>query len=685
MAGNPIGRMKQLIAEIKQADEAYFGSDAPELTDLEYDTLMEELAELEATTGIVFSDSPTKRVGGSVKAELPSVKHTKPMLSANKTKSIYDVASFIGTQSAIISWKMDGLSLILRYENGAFRQALTRGSDGLTGEDVTRAVSYFRNVPHKVPCKDRFEVRGEGVISWEDFKTLTKLDISVSHPRNLAAASVRSVTADPGKCSHLDFFAFELITDSPNAPKYKQAQLEYLTSLGFATVDWRLIPACIGFENIRAVVERFRPEAYAYPVDGLIIEYDNLAYGMSLGATAHHENNKIALKWKDELHETTFRGVDLVTTRTGVVSLVAQFDPVCIDGAMIRRADLHNFDVFESFRFGIGDTIQIYKANQIIPQVAKNLTRSGTYRLPDVCPCCGEKLKLRISASGAKNLFCQNAECLSRNTQRLSRFCDKSAMNIRGLSTATLGRLMELGWVRSYADLYHLVDHREEMQNVCALGLSSTEALLSEIEKSRSCSLGQFLLGVGVPHVGPSAAAILDQYYYGAWEPFEAALNQHFAFSHIDGISYSVEQSLHSWYTDPAEEKLWRPLLSELRFEDHRNQSVVPDTFVTSPIQELFSRYQPVSDAATLASTGALPSGFSGKNVVITGTLSNMTRKEAFQRLRLRGANVCDSVSGRTDYLVVASMPGRKKLNAARANGTTILTEQQFTQMLESA
>ena len=493
---NPVKRMKELIALIKEADTAYFKNDSPKLSDREYDMLVNELKDLEASSGIVFADSPSKRVSGETKKTLTTVLHTKPMLSANKTKSVAEVANFIGTQEALLSWKLDGLTLVLRYKNGILEKAITRGN-GSEGEDVTHTVKYFRNVPSKIPYRDYLEVRGEGVLSWADFEMLGKSMASgESHPRNLAAGIVRTSNADRGKCSHLDFIAFAIISDTEYTKKIDQ--LAFLSGLGFDVVPHKFVPCVRNQEEFQEVVDSFVPDAYGYPVDGLVAEYNDIEFGKSLGATAHHENKLIALKWQDELTETIFRGVELITTRTGTVSIVGLFDTVVIDGARIHRASLHNLSVFEKYKFGIGDKISVYKANMIIPQIAENKTQSGTFVLPKFCPCCGETLTVKYSMSGVKDLYCPNTECIARNAQKIARFCDKKAMNIEGLSAVTLEKLMAFGWIKNFYDLYHLDEHRESIANTPGFGISSFEKMWNAINASRKTSLGKFLLGVGI-------------------------------------------------------------------------------------------------------------------------------------------------------------------------------------------
>ena len=652
MANNVL-RMKELIKKIAEADQAYFRDDKPIMTDREYDAMMEELKKLETETGVIFAGSPTQKVPGEAKKGLEQVRHSKPMLSANKTKSVQEFVDFARNQDVVLSWKLDGLTLVLRYEKGRFKQAITRGSEGLVGEDVTHTVQYFRNVPHRVNCRDNFEVRGEGVLSWADFDVYSGRSAEQTHPRNIAAGAVRSLTADKAKCSHLDFYAFELISDQPL--KTKTEQLDFLEAQGFATVPHQTVPSVAGEEALRQAVLSYQPESYEYPVDGVIMEYDDVEYGRSLGATGHHENRMMALKWQDSLYETTFRGVELITTRTGIVSIVAEFDPVSIEGNMVKRANMHNLGIFEKYQFGVGDTIQVYKANMIVPQVAENLTRSGSFKLPQYCPCCNEKLTVKVTSGGVKNLFCPNEDCIARNAQKIARYCDKAALNIEGLSAVTLENLMAHGWVKSYYDLYHLDRFRDEIVETPGFGPASYNKIVDAVERSRSTTLSRFLLGIGIPMLGVQAARILEQYYDGSWDAFEQAASEEFFFSHISGITHVLEQNIHRWYKNEAEARLWRPALKEVR---------------------IASRGSRVKGKANVTS-------FYDMTVVITGTLSNMTRKKATEILTLLGARVSESVSASTDILIVGENPGGTKLAAAMKNGTHMVTESEFAELLE--
>lgn len=427
-------RMRELIEQLTEADIAYYKNDAPIMTDLEYDRLTEELASLEHDTGLVLSDSPTQKVSGEILESLAEVRHTKPMLSAGKTKSIEDLIRFAAGRAVLLSWKMDGLTLVLRYEYGKLKQAITRGREGIIGEDVTHTVRTFRNVPLTIPTKESFEVRGEGVISWENFRRINaSLEEPYTHPRNLASGSTRKLDAGEASKRRLEFWAFELVSDHLE-PESKFAQQQFLQRSGFSVVPYIFLDAGHSGQDIRDTVADMEPKDFAYPVDGLVMEYEDLRYGKSLGATGHHENRLIALKWADELYSTRFRGVELATTRTGMVSITGLFDPISIDGTLVSRAYLHNLDIFDEFQFGIGDEISVYKANMIIPQIADNKTQSNTYMLPMTCPCCGKPLTVKYTSGGTRQLYCGNPHCAAKLVQKFAHFCEKTRMNIEGLS-----------------------------------------------------------------------------------------------------------------------------------------------------------------------------------------------------------------------------------------------------------
>lgn len=579
---------------------------------------------------------------------LTEVRHTRPMLSADKTKSVDDLVRFAGGRDVVLSWKLDGLTLVLRYDNGELQQAITRGREGIIGEDVTHTVRTFLNVPLTVPTKDPFEVRGEGVISWENFKKINdSLEEPYTHPRNLAAGSVRKLDPAESKKRLLEFKAFDLVTDFSFPTKTEQ--LDFLAENGFSVVP-HLRLAAPSADKVKNIVALMNPASFEYPVDGIIMEYNDTAYGKSLGATGHHENRLIALKWKDELYTTKFLGVELATTRTGMVSITGLFEPVEMDGATVSRAYLHNYNIFEQFQFGVGDTIHVYKANMIIPQIAENLTKSGTYKLPQKCPCCGGALSIQQTSGGTSQLFCDNPHCAAKLVQKFAHFCEKTRMNIEGLSATTLEKFIGHGWVRNFGDLYTLERHKEEIINTEGFGVKSYERLQASIDKSRNCTLAKFIAGLGIPMVGRHAGRELDKCFCGSWEAFEQAIQNGFDFTSLTDFGATMHDNIYKWYNDAEEAKLWRPLLDHITF---------------------------IKENQTMNNTN---NPFAGKNVVATGKLENYTRDGIQSRLLELGAHPVSSVTKKTDFLIVGEKAG-SKLAKAHALGITTLTEQEFEDM----
>ena len=642
-------RMLELIRRLKDADIAYYRDDNPVMSDRDYDALMDELKSLEQDTGLILSGSPTQKVSGEILEELTPVRHTRPMLSADKTKSIDDLIKFADGRDVILSWKMDGLTLVLRYNNGLLEQAITRGREGIIGEDVTHTVRTFMNVPLSIPSRAQFEVRGEGVISWENFEKINlSLDEPYRSPRNLAAGSVRKLDAAEAGKRHLEFFAFDLVTDMQLGTKHEQ--LEFLKHNGFTVVPYLRLSAASLIELTKAI-EQADPKKFGYPADGLILEYDDIAYGKSLGATGHHENRMIALKWEDELFETRFLGAELATTRTGMVSITGLFEPVEIDGATVSRAYLHNLDVFDEFQFGIGDSIKVYKANMIIPQIAQNDTQSNTFTLPMTCPCCGEHLSVKHTTGGTRQLYCENPHCAAKLVQKFNHFCEKTRMNIEGLSATTLEKFIGHGWIRNFGDLYDLEKHREDIINTEGFGVKSYERLQASIEKSRHCTLAQFIAGLGIPMVGRHAGRDLDRYFHGSWESFEQAIRDGFDFTKLPDFGETMHNNIYTWYADKEEEALWRPLLEKIEF-------IKENLTMSIKITPLY-----------------------GKTVVATGKLENYTRDGIQSKLLELGAKPANSVTKKTDYLIVGEKAG-SKLTKARQLGIPTLSEQDFEELI---
>ena len=647
-----LAKMKSLITQLREADTAYYGKDDPIMTDLEYDRLYGELVQLEQDTGIILTSSPTQQVSGEVLESLTAVPHTKPMLSADKTKSTDEIFKFIGGRKVVISWKLDGLTLVLRYEGGKLVQAITRG-DGLKGEDVTHTVRVMENVPLTIPCTEPLEVRGEGVVSWQNFKELNEsLEEPYSHPRNLAAGTIRKLDARESKKRRLEFLAFDLISDHLGGTT-KWENLRFMAQMGFTTVGYSVLAENASQDALEKAIAFYRPEEYAFPVDGLIFEYDDLAYGHSLGATGHHENRLMALKWADTLYETVFRSLEVATTRTGMVSLTGVFDDVEIDGTTVNHAYLHNLDIFQQLALGPGDKISVYKANMIIPQIAENHTRSGGCPIPTVCPCCGEMLIIHMSPGGTQQLYCKNLDCPARLVRKFVHFCSKTRMEIEGLAKQTLEAFVQRGWVKDFGDLYELEQHKADIIACPGFGERSFARLQKAIDKRRTCTLNQFIAALGIPEVGRHAGRILNRHFGGSWDAFEQAIQSGYDFTQLEDFGKVMHDNIYAWYNNAEEAKLWRPALKHITFLKEDN--TVSENMNNNP--------------------------FAGKVVVATGKLENYTRDGIQTKLLELGAKPASSVSKKTDYLIVGEKAG-SKLDKAKSLGVKVLTEEEFESML---
>ncbi len=650
-----LAKMKSLIAQLREADTAYYGKDDPIMTDLEYDQLYGELVQLEQDTGIILTSSPTQQVSGEVLESLTAVPHTKPMLSADKTKSTDEIFKFIGGRKAVISWKLDGLTLVLRYEGGKLVQAITRG-DGLKGEDITHTVRVMENVPLTIPCTEPLEVRGEGVVSWQNFKELNEsLEDPYSHPRNLAAGTIRKLDAKESKKRRLEFLAFDLISDHLGGTT-KWESLRFMAQMGFTTVGYSVLAENAPQDALEKAIAVYRPEDYAFPVDGLIFEYDDLAYGRSLGATGHHENRLMALKWADTLYETVFRSLEVATTRTGMVSLTGVFDDVEIDGTTVNHAYLHNLDIFMQLAPGPGDKISVYKANMIIPQIAENHTKSGGCPIPSVCPCCGEMLMIHTSTGGTRQLYCENLDCPARLVRKFVHFCSKTHMEIEGLAKQTLEAFVQRGWVKNFGDLYELEQHKADIIACPGFGERSFARLQKAIDKRRTCTLNQFIAALGIPEVGRHAGRILNRHFGGDWDAFEQAIRDGYDFTQLEDFGQVMHDNIYAWYNNAEEAKLWRPALKHITF-----------------LKEDFTVSENMND-----------NPFAGKVVVATGKLENYTRDGIQTKLLELGAKPASSVSKKTDYLIVGEKAG-SKLDKAKSLGVKVLTEEEFEYMLALA
>ena len=642
---NKIKTIKNLTAELLQYCHEYYNLDRPTISDREYDKKFDELKSLEDETGFWLTNSPTRKVQGQVLDCFTKVKHSKPMLSAAKTKDVNEIKKFIGNQPFYCSYKLDGLTLLVRYENGEFVQAVTRGN-GEIGEDVTAQARMITNLPMHIDYKDKLEIRGECVISWKNFHKINEsLDKPYSHPRNLAAGSLRQLDTNITKQRNLSYVVFECVSDLYDKDALfdsKWDELGYLDCLGFETVG-----RCTG--NVDDCIEGLQPEWYQYPCDGLIFEMCMKSYSKTLPVTAHHESCRMALKWADEMYETTLRDIEWNTTRTGIIAPVAIFDEIDLDGALTTRATLHNLSVIEQLELGIGDTITVYRSNMVIPKIDDNLTRSNTLKIPTTCPCCGQPTEIKYT-DNSKVLVCTNPNCAAKKIAQFTHFVSRKCMNIDGLSEKTLELLISHGFLHNYKDIYHLKDHRDKLILLDGLGEKSVSKLLDSIEKSRTVTLDRFITALGIPNIGSSAAKAISKQFSGVHYDFIQALSNGYDFTQIDDFGEVTNNSLHDWWNnkDPMIELL--PM--EMNFITEKSQAVKAD--------------------------------LDSKSFCITGSLTHFPNRDALVKaIEDNGGKYVSGVSKKTDYLInndTTSTSGKNK--KAMELDIPIINEQEFLNML---
>mgnify|MGYP001063316616 CR=1 FL=1 len=645
-----IKRVKELNEQLQKASYAYYGQDNPIMSDKEYDDLYNELSNLEKETGCILAGSPTQKVQGYVLEGFKKVEHSKPMLSADKTKDINEIKKFINNEDFYCSYKLDGLTLVVKYIDGKFTQGITRGN-GLVGEDVTEQCRFIKNLPMQISNKNPIELRGECVISWEEFRrTNRKLDTPFSNPRNLAAGTLRNLDLNVVKERDLSFVVFEMVHPSFT---YKWDGLKVLEELGFE---------CVGRAEgrIEDCIEGMQPEFYKYPTDGLIFEINSSELSKSLGSTAHHECCRMALKWEDELYDTILRNIEWNTSKTGLINPVAVFEPVDLDGAIITRATLHNVSYIENLQLGIGDTIQVYRANMVIPKVHSNLTMSNTWKLPDKCPCCGGNVKIH-NENGSKTLYCTNSNCKAKLLGKLVQFVSKNAINIDGLSEQTLQKFIDLGWLYSFRDIYYLSEHKEDMYKLDSFGKKSVDKLLESIEKSRNTTLDRFIYGLCIPLIGRTASKQLSLYcrkvaIKNMWDDIYTLYNYGpFYHSELDGFGEIMCNSLNEFISE--NKNMIIDLSQEFSIEKPNN------TKISSEKKKL-----------------------KNKIFVITGNLNHYkNRDELVSIIEEFGGEVGWSVSTKTNYLINNDAQSNSSKNKnAHILGVPIINENEFIQMITS-
>lgn len=653
-----VKEMNVLIDRINDASYAYYAEDNPIISDKEFDDLCTALERLERDYGVVLNNSPIHHVQGFVIDSLAKVKHTRPMLSAQKTKDVNEVKKFLADKIGVLSWKEDGLSIVLRYENGRLKQAITRGN-GEIGEDVTHTMKMVRNVPQSIPEKRYLEIRGEAVIGYDDFAKINeKLHGKYKNARNLAAGTVRQLDSNVAKDRKLAYKVFELVKlgDTPESEMPSIADsFKYLAEQGFDVVEHQVVNR----DNVEEYMATFQPEEYKYPVDGLIISYNDYQYGKSLGMTGHHPLSLIAYKYKDDLYETTIRDIEWNTSRTGLINPVAVFDPVDLDGAETTRATLHNVSYIEGLELGAGDTIQVYRSNMVIPKVHDNLTRSNTFKIPDTCPTCGGEAKI-INENDSKVLKCMNPDCKAKLLSKFVNFVSRDAMNVQGLSEATLKRFIDLGWLKDYTDIYNLAEHKSEMKNLDGFGAKSVSSLLNSIEESRRCKLVNFVTALGIELVGKSTAKdickLIDKISLSnnknPYDVFIKRIKQRKYFGHIDGIGINTSLSMDDYFKENLE--MVEKLAEELEFE-------MPESKKESTVD------------------------LTGMTFVVTGKVNKFANRNAIKdEIESRGGKVAGSVSKNTNYLVNNDVNSTSSKNKkAQQLGIPIIDEDGLIKILK--
>ena len=624
---NKINRIKKLVDVLHRASIAYYRDDNPVMSDKQYDDLYDELESLEKETGVIYSNSPTQNVGSEVVSELDKVKHTHPMLSLAKTKSVDDLIKVYNNKNSILSLKMDGLTICLTYDNGVLTKAETRG-DGHIGELVTHNAKVFENIPLAISIKEHYEIEGEAVITYDDFEAINQLlpaDKKYKNPRNLAAGSVRQLDSGIASQRRLKFIAWKV----PDENYSMVSGLNKAKRLGFTVVPyvylWHDQINKLDNEELRDIFEKQIQELknvaniLGYPIDGLVLTYDDIQYGKSLGMTGHHPKHSIAYKFYEDEEVSRLRDVEWSIGKTGQLTPVAIFDPVEIEGTTVNRASLHNVSIFKDLKLGIGDEITVYKANAIIPQIRENLTKSGTLEVPLVCPVCGYPTEIQKD-NDSEVLICTNPCCKTKLIKRLTHFVSRKCMNIDGLSEETLTKFVEWGWIKNLFDVYNLTPHYSELSKMSGFGIRSVKKLQDAIENSKNVELDHFIAALSIPGIGTSQAKELAK-KFKTWEAFEEAGCGNFEFSKLDSFGEVANKKIHHWFVSMYQEDRIPQLVRNLNFI---GENGVPKD-----------------------------ESLAGLTFVITGSLNHFeNRDDLKQELESRGAKVSGSVSAKTSYLI---------------------------------
>ena len=644
-------RMQELIAILNEAGKAYYQEATEIMSNLQYDKLYDELVALEEELGVTLANSPTVNVGYEVLSELPKERHEKPMLSLDKTKDVGRLKEFLGGQKALISWKLDGLTIVLTYEGGELRKAVTRGN-GEVGEVITNNAKVFQNVPLHIAYKGELILRGEAVIGYRDFEKINAeiadVDAKYKNPRNLCSGSVRQLNNEITAKRNVKFFAFSLVkADGVEFENSRKKQFAWLSSQGFDVVEHYEVTAETVEERVAFFADKIAENDF--PSDGLVLVYDDIAYGQSLGTTAKFPRDSFAFKWADEIRDTTLTEIEWSPSRTGLINPVAIFDPVELEGTTVSRASVHNISIMEELELGIGDSIQVYKANMIIPQIAENLTRSGVKDVPKHCPVCGGDTEIR-QVNNAKSLYCTNPECQAKHVKSFALFVSRDALNIDGMSEATLEKFIMHGFIKDYADIFHLDQFEEEIKNMEGFGEKSYNKLQASIEKARTTTLPKLIYSLGIANIGlANAKVICKEFDYDIERMLQADPEE---LNAIDGVGEVIANAFVDYFKEERHVQEVEKLLKEL----------------TIPKEE--------ADAGEQI--------FAGVNFVITGSVEHFAnRNELKEVIESKGGKVTGSVTGKTNYLINNdTTSGSSKNKKARELGIAIISEEEFLKML---
>lgn len=645
-------RMKELVEILNKASRAYYQEGNEIMSNFEYDQLYDELLELEKTTNIVMSNSPTIHVGYEVVSELPKEHHETPMLSLDKTKSVEDLASFIGHHKGLLSWKLDGLTIVLHYRDGKLEKAVTRGN-GEIGEVITNNAKVFKNLPLNIKYQGELIIRGEAVIKYSDFEKINQsiddVDAKYKNPRNLCSGSVRQLNNKITAERNVHFFAFALIkADGVDFNNSIKSQLEWLNEQGFSVVEFHEVNNENMADRVRYYAEEIQHNDL--PSDGLVLLFDDIEYGVSLGRTAKFPRNGLAFKWQDETAKTKLLTIDWSASRTGLINPVAVFEPVELEVTTVSRASIHNVSVAQNLELGIGDIIEVYKANMIIPQIAANLTKSGLCNIPEFCPVCNEKTVIKED-NGFKFLYCVNPDCQAKKIKKYTHFSGRNAMNIDGISEETLEKFVDSGYIKEFADIYKLKDYENEIVGTKGFGKKSFDKMMDSIEKSRNTQAYRVIYGLGILNVGLTNAKMITK-------AFDNDLDQLIHTSKdelmkIEGIGEIIAYSFVNYFNNEKNMLEYEKLLKELTIE----QTIISN-----------------NDNAQIK----------GKVFVITGSLEHFENRDALKlKIEEVGGKATGSVSKNTDYLINNDVNSSSSKNKkAKELGVKIITEDQFMEML---